>query len=94
MRTTLGEENGWRVGPLFADSSIIARALYQDLFIKAAVRSPRAVITMDVSYGNNLNPDTLSIVNELGEIPTTQMMRIYKYGIPPTMPLHKIFVMM
>ena len=28
VRTTVGEDRGWRVSPFFADSSAIARSLY------------------------------------------------------------------
>ena len=93
VRSTLGEENGWRVGPLFADDSIIARALYQDLFFKAAASGPQAMITLDVSYGRNLNSDSLSLVTEMGGIPTFKMKRGYTHGVPSGMPLRKIFVM-
>ena len=95
VRTTLGEDNGWRVGPLFADNSTIARDLYQDLFVKAAASCPEANITMNVSHGKNFSPDSLPLVTELGGTPMfqIQMVRIYTRGIPPGMPLHKVFVM-
>ena len=95
VRATLGEENGWRVGPLFADSTSIARALYHDLFVQAADESGQRAptITLDVSHGKRFSPESLSLVTELGGIPTFQMMRVYRHGVPTGMPLHKVFVM-
>ena len=93
IRTVLREDNGWRIGPLFADNSTIARELLQDMIIKVSSSYLQAVITMDVSYGKYFNSDSLRMVAELGGIPTFQMMRVYKYGAPPNMPLHKVYVM-
>ena len=93
VRTTLGEGRGWRIGPLFADSSAIARNLYRDLCVKVAREDPVGEITLDVSHGRGFSPDSLGLVSELQGRPTFQMMRIYKYGVPPNMPLHKIYVM-
>ena len=93
VRTTLGEGSGWRIGPLFADSSVIARSLYRDMCVQVARDDPQAVVTADVSYGRYFSPDTLELLAELNGKATFQMMRVYKYGVPRNMPLHKVFVM-
>ena len=93
VRTTFGTTNDWRIGPLFADNSEIARSLCQDLCVKVAAKEPQAVITLDVAYGKNFSPDSLQLVTELGGNPTFKMIRAYMYGVPPNTPLHKIFVM-
>lgn len=96
VRTTLGiegEEIGWRIGPLFADNSNIARSLYHDLCVRAAAEDRGSVITADVSYGRGFNPDSLKLLTELGGRKTYQMMRVYSNGSPKHMPLHKIHIM-
>ena len=91
IRSTLREEDGWRIGPLFADDALIARSLYQDVCTKVAKKDPKAVIAVDVPYGDFFNPDTLKIVNELSGKPSFKCMRIYKKGVPSWMPLQKVF---
>ena len=93
VRTTFSSTNDWRIGPLFADNSDIARSLCQDMCVKVAAKEPQAVITLDVAYGKNFSPDSLQLVTELGGNPTFKMIRAYMYGVPPNTPLHKIFVM-
>ena len=91
IRSTLREEDGWRIGPLFADDALIARSLYQDVCTKVAMKDPKAVIAVDVPYGDFFNPDTLKIVNELSGKPSFKCMRIYKKGVPSWMLLQKVF---
>ena len=93
IRITLGEEDGWRIGPLFADNSDIARALYQDLVYNACANVSQTVITLEVPYGKHFNQDSLSLVTELGGVPTFKMMRVYTDSVPPSTPTHKIYVM-
>ena len=88
VRTTLRKED---VGPLFADNSQIARGLYDDICTKAAAEDPRAIIAVDVPYGNLTNPDTLRLVNELLGKPSFKCMRMYRKGVPSGMPVQKIF---
>jgi hypothetical protein len=91
VRTTLREGDGWRIGPLFADISLIARGLYRDLCQKVAAEDPEGIIAVDVPYGNGFDPDTLTLVSELRGKPCFKCARIYKSGIPGGMPLQKIF---
>lgn len=94
VRTVFGDKNGWRIGPLFADSSSIAGRIYQDLCLKVAANDSEAVITLDATYGKGFNPDSLGLLTDtLKATPIFQMMRIYTNGIPKNMPLHKVFVM-
>ena len=93
IRTTLRREDGWRIGPLFADNSEIARTLYREACGKVAAEDPQGIIAVDVPYGDLVNPDALKIVKELSGIPVPKM----KYergclkGIPSNMPLQKHF---
>ena len=63
--------------PLFADNSHIARGLYNDMCTKVAAEDPRAVIAVNVPYGNLTNPDTLKLVNELSGKPSFKCMQVY-----------------
>ena len=92
VRITLGNVNGWRITPLFADSSDIARTIYQDLCAKVAAEDQEAAMTVDVSYGKDFSPESLKLAYELQAIPTFTMFRFYSKGIPPGMPLNKVFV--
>ena len=91
IRTTLKREEGWRVGPLFADNSQIARSLYREVCSKIAAENPEDIIAVDVPYGDLVNPDALKIVKELSGIPTFKCVRLYTKGIPSSMPLKKLF---
>ena len=53
----------------------------------------KQLITLDVPYGKQFNRDSLSLVTELGGVPTFKMMSIYTDSVPPCIPIHKIFVM-
>jgi hypothetical protein len=91
VRTTLKREDGWRIGPLFADNAEIARSLYREACVKVAAEDPQGIIAVDVPYGDLINPDALKIVKELSGIPTFKCARIYTKGIPASMPLQKLF---
>ena len=88
-RTTLREEEGWRIGPVFANNSQLARCLYRDLCEKVSAENPQAIVAVDVPYGKQFSQDTVKIV-KAGQ-PSFKCVRIYKDGIPEGMALHKIF---
>ena len=70
VRTTLKRGDGWRIGPLFADNTEIARSLYREACGKVAAEDPQGLITADVPYGDIINPDTLKVVEEMSAILT------------------------
>ena len=76
VRTTLKSGDGWRIGPLFADNSQIARNLYREACSNVAAEDPRGIIAVDVPYGDLINPDALKIVKELSGIPTMKSVRM------------------
>ena len=55
VRSTLRKEEGWKIGPCYADNPLIARSLYQDLLIKISVSDPKAVIDVTVPYGQHFD---------------------------------------
>ena len=91
VRTTLREEEGWRIGPVFANNSHIARCLYRDLCQKVSTENPQAVVAVDVPYGKHFSQDTMELVKTAAAKPSFKCVRIYKDGMPPGMPLHKLF---
>lgn len=84
-------KDGWLIGPLFADNSQIARALYREMAERVAMVDPNSSITAVVPYGGGCNPDTLTIADELSSEKEAKLFRMYTNGIPDDMPLHKIF---
>ena len=54
MRTIFRPEDGWKLGPLFAENSEIAKSLYQTVFRRVSAEDPKWVVTIDVPYGNAL----------------------------------------
>ena len=91
VRTALRKEDGWRVGPIFADSFQIARSLYQAVIEGVATKDPTACITVDVPYGDGCNPGSLRIAIELSGESEVKLNRMYMRGVPPNFPLSKIF---
>ena len=91
VRTILGEEEGWRSGPVFANSSHIAHCLYRDLCQKVSTENPRAVVAVDVPYGKQFSQDTVELVRTMAAKPSFKCVRMYKNGIPQGMQLHKVF---
>ena len=91
VRTTLKREDGWRIGPLFADNAEIARSLYREACGKVGVEDPQGIITADVPYGDLVNPDALKLVKEMSAKLTFKCVRLYTKDIPSHMPLQKLF---
>ena len=91
VRRTVGKV-GWRIAPLYADNSDIARMVYHDMCIKVAAVDPNALMTVDASYGKNFNPNSLKLVKELQGRQTFTLYRLYTKGAPPKTLFHKIFV--
>ena len=93
VRTTFKKGDGWKIGPLFGDSSKIARSLYREACGKVAAEDPQGIIAVDVPYGDLINPDALRIVKELSGIPALapKCVRGYTKGMPSNMPLRKLF---
>ena len=93
VRTTLREEEGWRIGPVFANNSHIARCLYRDLCQKVSTENPQAVVAVDVPYGKQFSQETVELVKTVAAKPSFKCVRIYKNGIPPGMLLNKVFAL-
>ena len=91
VRSTFKRGDGWRIGPLFADTAEVARNLYREACSKVAAEDPQGLITADIPYGDLLNPDTLNIVKEMSAMLTFKCERVYTKGIPSSTPLHKLF---
>ena len=82
IRSTLRKEDGWKIGPCYADNSLIARSLYQDLLTKVASSDPHAVIDVTIPSGQYFVKEAIGIMKELrGEV-FEQSVRMYFGGIP------------
>lgn len=68
--------SGWKVGPLFAESGDVARALLRNLMLDV---EPGAPVYLDVP---EVNRDGVALVESLGMKPCFGAARMYKNGIP------------
>lgn len=91
VRTARRKEDGWKIGPLFADNSQIARMLYKAVCNIVTGRDPTGKITIDVPFGDVPNPDAHRIIEELSASVEGASMRMYSNSIPSNIPLHKVF---
>ena len=82
VRSTLRKEEGWKIGPCYADNSLIARSLYQDMLIKVASSDPHAVIDITIPSGQHFVKETVGIVKQLQGKLVSQSVRIYFGGTP------------
>ena len=60
VRTAFKQENGWRIGPIFANDSKISRNLYV-MIEKVAAQDHNASIVVDVPHGSGCNPEVFDI---------------------------------
>ena len=91
VRSAFRKEDGWRVGPVYADNSQIARSLYRAMIQKVATIDPGAVMVIDIPYGDHCNPEGLAIAEELSGESEIKLFRMYTKGIPSNMSFNKMF---
>ena len=90
-RKTILENEGWRIAPLFADNSLIAKALLKQLFTELVKEiSKRKVAIMDVPV--DLNPDAYGVVLELSAVFGFDMRQMF-FKQALDVPAEKIFGM-
>ena len=85
------QDQWWKIGPLFADNSQIARSLYKGVLEKVLTEDPNGTVTVDVPFGTLFSSDTLQIVKELSGSHCFTFSRMYTKGLPTNMDLKKIF---
>ena len=94
VRTIWGQEHEWKLGPLCADNSQIAKSLYKTVFEKVAADDPTAIIGADVPFGDSTNPDALDLMKDLpSTLSDAFSTRFYKHGVPSELQLQKIFAL-
>ena len=91
VRTTDPQDQWWKIGPLFADNSQIARSLYKGVLEKVSAEDPYGSVIADVPFGDFFSSDTLQIVEELSGSHFVTFLRMYKKDIPSNMKLWKMF---
>ena len=77
-----GNKQGWRIGPLLADTPPLA-----ELLIRKLVRNLEAQIFLDCS---NLNPYANYLLSSMGFKEISQTYRMYK-GIQPSCPMNQVY---
>ena len=90
IRTTLGEENERRIGPVFAENSDIAITISKDLCVKVAACDAHAGISVDVSHGKNFSPKYFTLFQECQAKPTLILCHICTSDAPSDMPFHSL----
>ena len=92
VRSALINQEGWIIGPLFADNSQIARDLYRAVIEGVKAQGSGKCIMVYVPHGAGCHPESLSIaVRELAGVEVLQEIRMFTQGVPPNLPLAKIF---
>jgi ribosomal protein S18 acetylase RimI-like enzyme len=76
--------NGWKIGPLFADSLDVALMLFTELSVQAESGDE---LFLDIPEAN---PHALELVRRMGMKSVFKTARLYKGGIP-TLPLENIY---
>ena len=85
VRSTLRPERGWKIGPLFANDSNIARSLYRAVFDRICAEDEKAIVCV---YAPSMNGDAPALAS--GILCETYV-KMYTKGIPSSMVLHKIY---
>jgi hypothetical protein len=93
VRLAFKKEDGWKMGPLFADNSMIAKCLYQAAFERISTMEPTGRATIDIPYGVKFHPDSIQIIRELGGKTEEVSVRMFSKRVPNNLPLHKVFGM-
>jgi hypothetical protein len=75
--------NGWKIGPLFADSPTYAEALFAGL----AAQAPAEPVFLDIPQPNEA---AVALAERHGMTPCFETARMYA-GRPPALPLARIF---
>ena len=98
VRSAFLAKDGWRIGPLFADDSHVARRLFRAVFESVASREGPAaccnnttVVNARVPRGDICNPDALQIVRQFQATEKESFTRLYIPRVPPHLPAHKYF---
>ena len=55
VRSTLREEDGWRIGPLYADHFATAKTIIKCMCDKITMETRQAFVVIDMPYGLSFN---------------------------------------
>ena len=91
VRTTLKQDEGWKIGPLFANDPSIARSLYKAVFDRLYSDDENAKVSADVPYGQNTNQQAVQFVEEIPSTTILKCTRMYTRGVPTNFHLEKIY---
>ena len=85
VRSSFRPEDGWMLGPLFAENSDIAKSLYQTVFQRVSAEDRKGVVSIDVPFGK-----ALEIARELPSKEMATCVRVYNKQ-PSNFALMKVF---
>ena len=91
VRSTLKQDEGWKIGPLFADDPSIARSLYKAVFDRLSGEDENAKVIADVPYGRATNQQAIHLLEEIPSTTIGMGTRMYTRGIPTNLLLQKIY---
>ena len=91
VRTALKRDEGWKIGPLFADDPSITRSLYKAVFDRLSGEDENAKVIADVPYGNATNQQAIQLVEEIPSTTILNCTRMYTRGVPTNIHLQKIY---
>ena len=88
--------NSLAAAPDAVNFSVYGMVILPEIFIVKVIeivsaQDPTASITVDIPYGSGCNPEALGIAVDLSGTTEVNLVRMYTKGVPPLMPLHKIF---
>ena len=91
VRSAFRKEDGWKIGPLYADNSTVARCLYGAIFDKLEAIDPDGVVTIDAPCNEKCDPESLRIIHELGARIDQVSVRMFSKYVPTNWPLNKVY---
>ena len=87
-RTTLRPEEGWWIGPLFADDSNTAKSLYKAVFNRMSAEDEKTIIFVDTP---STNISAVILARELLGTEIDSYVWIYTKGIPSGLSVARVF---
>ena len=94
VRSTLRQEDGWRLSPLYANNPQIAQSLYQAIFKSVAAHGdPEARITFDAPCIEKDNLAAFKLAKQQSAVIDEHIARMYRYHVPSHLPISNIFSM-
>ena len=86
VRKALRPEDGWRIGPLYADNPQIAKLLYRAILKNVSAENPAGVVLIDTPYG-----EALEVARQLPSEEHATYVRMFTEEISSKLPPRKLY---